>query len=514
MVTNQFHSLTRSKNQIIWALESLPASVKLPTDQRVSDISELRIAEEVRQDIVSLKEYWEFIEEYHDKSVIAMVGMVNAGKSAIGNLLLHQGESGIFEEAPVRETAKASEAQLDKETFIIDLPGLGSVLSEEDDIIVKNIVRRANLLLVVIGINQPIPQHLYDFLQSDEVLKTWDAQRIIIVLNKLDILDSFPEAHRKKQIESFREFLVIGNSKMGFPGIGKFFDYQIPILPFSVIHSRYGRETWREEALRNAIAKALTDSSSGCFLRARQQLIAYCQKYITLVGGYIALKNKAVELSDSLEASVSRMIEDIRKIISRETDKLYETIVSIKDACFDAMNGYQPDGWENLFKGPAFQSKRSGLGDCRDRYKTKMCSAFDSFATNLRDALVTIVQGSFGSCPSVYLPDKDKVHESLKSLISTIWDAFDDVYFLDYSSDSYRVTQKLEKVSSHYEIIAEGVSSWKDKLIDRVLEAAQQASRKGTLAKVEKYISACSLLEDFSEILTQTEVFQEMIAEL
>ena len=514
MVTNKLDSLTCSKNQIIRALKSLPASVNLPTDERASELSEVRIAQEIAQDIANLNEYWKFIQEYSNKSVIALVGMVNAGKSALGNLLLRQSESGTFEEAPVRETAKASQAELDQQTFIIDLPGLGSVLSKEDDEIVKNMVRRANLLLVVIGINQPITQHLYDFLQSDEVLKTWEAQRIIIVLNKLDILDSFPEAHRTRQIDSFREFLVNGNSKMRFPGIGKLFDYDIPIISFSVMHARYGRDSHRENALRNSISIALTDSSSGCLLRARQELTGYCRKYITLVLGYIAMKKKAVELADSVESSSSQMIDDMRKIISKETDSLYHTIISIKNGCFDAMQTYQPDGWESLFKGSAFQSKKSNLSNCRDRYKSKICSAFDNFASNLRDALVVIVRGAFGSCTSVYLPDKDRVYESLKSLISTIWDVFDDVYFLDYSAESYRVTQKLDKTNLHYEAISAEVNAWTEKLIERVLEAAQEASRKGILAKAQKYISACSSLEQFFEIITETEIFHQLMSQL
>ncbi|MFB2917899.1 GTPase [Aerosakkonema funiforme] len=506
-------SLTHDKNQIIQALKSLPASVKLPTDERVSELSEIRIAEGVAQDIANLNEYWEFINSYHDMYFIAMIGMVNAGKSALGNHLLHQGESGIFEEAPVRETAKASQAQLEQKIFLIDLPGLGSVLSQEDDKIVKNIIRRANVLLVVIGVNQPITQHLYDFLKSEEVLKTWDAQRIIIILNKLDILDNFPEAHRKKQLDSFSEFLIKGNSKMGFPGIGKLFDYQIPIIPFSVVHTRNGKEQWREDALRNAISIALTDSANGCLLRAKQELVSYCRKYITLVVGYIAIKNKIVELANSLDSSFSRMIDDMKRIVSRETDSLYEIISNTRDGCFDAMKTYQPDSAESFWKGSNYESKKNGLRTCRDRYKSKMCIAFDNFATNIKDALVMVVQGTFGSCHPIYQPDKDKVYESLNSLVSNIWDVFDDVYFLDYSSDSYRVRQKLERQNSHLESIAAEVTAWKEKLIERVLEAAKKASQSGSLGRLEKYNSACSSLAQFIEIFTETEVFQQLVSD-
>jgi GTP-binding protein EngB required for normal cell division len=506
-------SLTSEKNQIIRALKCLPESVTVPADERVSDLSEIYIAEEVARDIANLNEYWEFIENYQSLSVIAMVGMVNAGKSALGNHLLHQGESETFEEGPIRETAKASEAKLDEQTLLIDLPGLGSVLSEQDDQIVKNIVRRANLLLIVIGINQPITKHLYDFIQSEEVLKNWDAQRVIIVLNKVDTLDGLPESHKRKTIEKYQDFLVNGNSKMGFSGIGKLFDYEIPIVPFSVVSARNGRDIGKENALQNAVSTALTDSSNGCLLRAAQKLIDYTSKYFALVTAYIAIGKKVVELTNSIESSLENMIEDMQVVAQRERTSFFKTIASIKDACFDDMANYQPDFWEDFFKGEEYDSKKTKLNNCKNKYKSKVSKAFDNFAASLKDAWVTIVEGALGKCNSVYLPDKELVDESLKSLIYGIWDVYDDVYFFGYDSDSSRVRTKVKKIDYYLELIVQVIDAWTSQLGEAILEAARQAHQQVIQAKVGEYYSAYNSLEEFCETIAETEVFQQFVSD-
>ena len=277
---NTFEELTEQKNEIISSLQCLPQRVKLPVDESILDLQEEYIAEEIKRDITHIQEFWQFIAEYHDRFVIALVGMVNAGKSALGNHYAHRGESGFFEETPIRQTSKASQIELEQRQLLIDLPGLGSVLSDEDDRLVKGITRRANLLLIVIGVNQPITDHLYQFLQSDEVLKKSNAQRIVIVINKIDILDSYPEAHKRKPLEKYIDFLKNGDREKGFEGISRLFDYDIPVLTFSVFHARNGIDQWREVFLRHAIADALEGSSHSSLIRAKQELINICQNIV------------------------------------------------------------------------------------------------------------------------------------------------------------------------------------------------------------------------------------------
>ncbi len=159
-------------------------------------------------------------------------------------------------------------------------------------------------------------------------------------------------------MEKYQDFLVNINSKMSFSGIGKLFDYEIQIIPFSVVSARNGRDIDRANALQDAVSTALTDSSNGCHLRAVQELIDYTRKYSVLVAAYIAMRKKALELTNSIESSWSNMIDDMEIIGGRERTSLLKTLDSIQSACFGDMQPYQPDFFEGLFKLGEYQSKK------------------------------------------------------------------------------------------------------------------------------------------------------------
>jgi predicted GTPase len=264
-----FTTLTEIKNRLVEALATLPEeTVLISGDDSSSSFAPTNLADVVEQDVERLEGFWEFLESYRNLKIIALVGMLNTGKSAIGNLLLHRGESDIFQEACIRETSQAQEAKIDDETVVVDLPGLGSVLCEEDDAIVRGIIRRANLLLLVLDISYPIPRHLYDFLKSNEVIKNGSLQRIVIVINKIDCLSDLPEKALQKQIQSYINFLKHGNQKMDFEGIAQLFDYEIPIVPFSVMEARRSYNTERERQLRRVIDNSLDANANTAINRA------------------------------------------------------------------------------------------------------------------------------------------------------------------------------------------------------------------------------------------------------
>jgi ribosome biogenesis GTPase A len=120
-----FTTLSEVKDQLVEALSTLPEETILLSDESSSSFTPVNLTEIVEQDTERLQDLWEFLENYRNLKVIALVGMLNTGKSAIGNLLLHRGESDVFQEACIRETSQAQEAKIDDETVVIDLPGLG-----------------------------------------------------------------------------------------------------------------------------------------------------------------------------------------------------------------------------------------------------------------------------------------------------------------------------------------------------------------------------------------------------
>jgi tRNA U34 5-carboxymethylaminomethyl modifying GTPase MnmE/TrmE len=500
------------KQEIVSALELLPDTIIVSKDEEISRFTEIHIKDEVASDITYLNDSFEFFEDYQSKFVIALVGMVNAGKSALGNFYANKRESELFEEAPIRQTSQASQAEIDRDRILIDLPGLGSVLSEEDDLIVKNIIQRANLLLIVIGLNQPISNHLYQFLKSDEILKNWEAQRIVIVLNKMDILDVFPEAHRKKNLDQFVEFLKNGNPDLGFPGISNLFDGEIPIVPFSVIHARNGINQWREVELRKAISQSLEGSENTCQIRAIQELTQMSKKYSSIVLEYIKIKQKKEQIVEVHNATISRFMEDAKKIISLEVNGLLETIVSLRNECFDTMQGLQPNSAELFWRGDQYQYKQERLKSCRNQYQNKIRSSFDNFSINFRDDLTYIIQGAFGHCDFLELPNKKRVNDALDLVIYKIWDAFDDVFFLDYNADGDRVRGKLEQSETYIKLAASEIIEWKDFLVSIALDEAQNQVNSQTSLKIKQYNLACESLESFCQSLISTQAFQEWIS--
>jgi GTP-binding protein EngB required for normal cell division len=182
---------------------------------------------------------------FSGRKVIAMVGNVNAGKSSLGNLLLDKAAGEVFAEDDIRATAEASIADFGP-NVLIDLPGLGSVLSEKDDAVVNEYVNRADLLLIVHYVGSDIDPVLYTFLKAVALAPQDRGQRIIIVFNKTD---TRAPGSLEKTLSLYKEVLLDGAK--GFAGIRQLFRYSIPLIPFSVFDARSGLLS--AQALREAI---------------------------------------------------------------------------------------------------------------------------------------------------------------------------------------------------------------------------------------------------------------------
>lgn len=452
-----FRILSNVKYRLIEALTTLPTETILLTGENNSELAEFTIGETVEEDIEKLESFWEFIDDYRNTKVIALVGMVNVGKSALGNLLLHRGESDVFEEACTRETSKAQQAQIDDETLIIDLPGLGSVLCEEDDAIVKEIIRRANVILVVLDVSYPITKHLYNFIKSDDVLKNGILQRIVIVINKIDCLSDLPERLRQKQIQNYIKFLQSGNPKMNFEGIASLFDYEIPIVPFSVAEARSEFGNNQEGKLRQVINESLKLNSNSAVNRAEVELVKIADKYLIVVLTYVTLREKQQNLDNQIESSIQKVLERISESFSRELDTLSERIQNIRASCIRELGNYTTTSAERFWQGDNFQWKKKKCSTCRERHQEQMISEFQSFVSNLRSNILIITRSFFGSI-QIIVPNGDSITSALQSSIYEIWDAFDDYWFLD--KERYTFDRSIEESDQYWTQARNDIASW------------------------------------------------------
>ncbi|MDJ1174735.1 GTPase [Roseofilum capinflatum] len=504
-----FTTLSEVKDRFIEALKTLPKQTIVVSGESNSTFTEVNLSETVSQDVQQLQNLWEFLASYRNLKIIALVGMVNTGKSALGNHLLHCGESGVFEEACIRETSEAQEAKIDEETIIIDLPGLGAVLCEEDDEVVRGIIRRANLLLLVLDVNYPIPRHLYDFLKSDEVIKSGSLQRIIIVVNKIDFLHDLPEKVQKKEIQKYINFLTNGNPEMEFEGISKLFDYKIPIVPFSVKQARQNKNHDLDYNLKRVINLSLEASSNTAIYRAEYDLLQIAANYVLLLISYATIEEKKKDLDLRMTSSIKAVRSEINESLQREIKRFVQRIISIRESCYQEMsNSYTTTSAERFWRGDNFQWKKERIYKCRERYKEQMVSEFNQFSRNLRTN-VSIIACSLFSDVQISIPNSDSITSELKSSIYEIWDAFDDYWFLD--KDSYTFNRSLDQSTECLNKAVDYLSDWFSELDDRISETLRsQINNMNLFQEYSYYLSHMQLLESFCQKFVSIDYFRNV----
>ncbi|MBO1064593.1 MULTISPECIES: GTPase [Nostocales] len=503
-----FTTLTKAKNRLVEALVTLPEeTILLSGGDSSSSFTQTNLAEVVKQDVERLEDFWQFLESYRNLKIIALVGMLNTGKSAIGNLLLHRGESDVFQEACIRETSQAQKAKIDEETMVVDLPGLGSVLCEEDDAIVKNIIRRANLLLLVLDISYPIPRHLYDFLKSSEVIKNGSLQKIVIVINKIDCLSDLPEKVQQKQIQSYINFLKHGNQKMEFEGIAQLFDYEILIVPFSVMEARRSSNIDRELQLRRVIDNSLNDNANTAINRAEYDLLEVASKYLVVIASYAVMQKKIQDLDSRMTSTIKVVSQQIAESFNREVTRFSERCVSIRESCFREMNGCTTDSGERFWKGDNFQWKKEKLSKCRDRHQEQIVSEFNNLSSNLRSNISIIARSFFGNV-SISTPDSDAITSALKNSIYEIWDAFDDYWFLD--KEKYTFDRSVEQSNEYLSQAASHLSNWLSEFDDAISRSLRSRIEDISLYKEFVYYkSHADSLESFCEKFISIDYFEQ-----
>lgn len=413
------------KNQIVSALQLLPDTLQLLLAE--NSLETVSIREEVDADIYNLNEFWQFVSENHDKYVIALVGMVNAGKSALGNTLVQKSESEIFQEAAIRETQQPTIYNWGTETILVDLPGLGSVLSVEDDCVVQTFINRSNLLLITISVDSPIEKHLYNFLCSD-VLKRGEEQQIIIVLNKFDVWDVIPDLHKQKKLERYMDFLCKGDSNLGFQGINALFDYEIPIVPFSVKHVRNEVDNNSLQNLYSTIASALSKSSDGWLIRSQKELESYFNKYSVLFNYYV---QAAEELEESQKFGES-LQTIIINILTERLTAFYEDVAVLDGACWEIMNSQSPPTWfEKTFETDGYSQKKAKLNQVRSDFEGKLYDSFSRFCRASKKSVESQIETAFGFSEEIQLSDSSGVRSALRNIVFGNWEMCHDSHFQD-----------------------------------------------------------------------------------
>jgi small GTP-binding protein len=163
--------------------------------------------------------------------LLVVVGEFNAGKSAFINALLGQR---VLEEGVTPTTTRIglvkygptarrepTESGLDvvqapvemlREINIVDTPGTNAVLREHE-VLTREFVPRSDLVLFITSADRPFTESERAFLQS---IREW-GKKIVVVVNKIDILESEEDVQRVVSFvsENFRNLL--GSSPEVFP---------------------------------------------------------------------------------------------------------------------------------------------------------------------------------------------------------------------------------------------------------------------------------------------------------
>ena len=349
-------------------------------------------------------------------------------------------------------------------------------------------------------VSYPIPRHFYEFLKSNEVLKSKALQRIVIVINKIDCLSDLPEKFKQKQIQSYINFLSHGNEKMEFEGIARLFDYEIPIVSFSVAEARRYSNSDRERQLRQVIYESLEVNSNSAINRAEVELVEVASKYSIVIASYIALRKREEKLGEQMTYKIQTVIGQINESINREVDTLSNRIGKIRGSCLQEMRNYQTTGDERFWQGDNFRWKKNKSMQCRDRYQDEIVSEFQIFVSNLRSNILIVARNLVGSF-QISEPSSDSIISNLKNSIYEIWDAFDDYWFLDKDRDTF--DRSIEQSDQYFNNAANEIDNWLTQFQKNISENIfTNLTKINIVEEYYFYKNYADSLESFYEVLT------------
>jgi GTP-binding protein EngB required for normal cell division len=435
------------------------------------------LAERVGHCLITLEEHWQFLSIHQGQYIVALVGTVNAGKSSLGNVLL--GDDTAFPEAPVRETTSPTEARLNETMLLVDLPGLGSVLATEDDRIVQDIARRADLLLLIMNVSESISGHLYSFLQQWTCRQACE-QQLIVVLNKVDALGDLPDAFLRREIERFSRFLLHGDQSLGFQGIAELFDYELSVVPFSVRDHRAGRGGPQLQLLLDHIEAVRVNTGEAIPCRARRELAWQIEILQPIIALWQEISARVRVEDERIEGQAERVATELLELLGRAESRDTEAFESIWTSYRQQLEqAERPNFIQSVAKNdsPEFQRKRKKMEDLRNRYAHKYAESFDNCMSQLQEDISLAVSAHLGLKKRLQLPDEEAVGKAIWGLFYALWDHYDDVYFLDKQLTEASLQAAVEEARQAQ---ATELDAWSDALeiaLKAVMQSAVDASR-------------------------------------
>lgn len=173
----------------------------------------------------------ESIQQLDDLFLLVVVGEFNAGKSAfinalMGEKLLPEGvtpttaQINILRYGSSQQRTVISEqqhvltlpAELLMEISIVDTPGTNAI-HRAHEAITSQFVPRSDLVLFITSVDRPFTESERAFLER---IRDW-GKKVVIVLNKIDILESTAELQQVEQFVSENAHLLLGVTPEIFP---------------------------------------------------------------------------------------------------------------------------------------------------------------------------------------------------------------------------------------------------------------------------------------------------------
>lgn len=246
----------------------------------------------------ALLKYEEEIHTLGNKFIIGLIGNVNAGKSSLGNLLLDKGPSEVFKENEVRETSIGKLVEW-QENWLLDLPGLG--FNENDDRKVRDYIRRANILILVMGINSVLDEHQFKFIKEEIAENGNPTQRMFILMNKTDIYEDYSHHEFDLEFNKITNYILYGDPNSKFTGIKTLFPtYEIKILPFSV------RKARKNPDLKSYILKTIQDLKADTTVNYDE---IYFKELSLMFKEFTFIENKYIEIKNLIDRKKNEIKE-------------------------------------------------------------------------------------------------------------------------------------------------------------------------------------------------------------